>query len=1049
MTNKENINRYILEQVKKGNMDKKISLLILKEINKKTSLNDDIAIIGMSCKYPLADNIPEYWRLLKNEVHAIREFPKRRKKIMGIDKNITIGGYIDKIDMFDAQFFNISPKEAESMHPTQRMFLEKAWEALEDSGNVSSNTKNSIGVYLGIDTTYGIDYGRSDKDATEMIGIMTSILSSRLNYHLDLKGPCISIDTACSSSLVAIHLACQALSFGDCSMAIAGGINLIGKMQSKIESMEAPKEVGGGKLRIFDKRSNGTIWGEGLGFVVLKPLSKAIKDRDNIQAIIKGSAINNSGVSTGISAPSAQSQVEVMLKAWEKANINPTNISHIEVNAIGTELGDSLEIKSLNKAFKKFTGERQFCSIGSPRPNIGHCLSVGAMASVQKTVMSLKHKQLTGLINIEKPNPLAQLQDSPVYINDKLKEWDVNEGVRIAGINSFGFSRTNGHLVLQEYTKEIINEEKNSKFIFTVSAKSKHALLKYIEKYEEYLEENSDVNIEDVCFTSTVGRAHFSQRLAILCDSPKDLRMKIGSIKRLEDLLSPEVLYGNHKIGSVSSAQNNTLSREKKKELDATAQKEINNIDSGKAVEKLLDICKLYVNGADIEWIKLYKDSNCSKISLPTYPFERRSYWAKDSHNKENEKVILIGKNLTNTQQIIGNIWGDILGYKKIDLDSDFFELGGNSLLVIRLISEIENSFDIDMESEMDDNIYEHNTIRKLANYIDNASSKQEHKRFIKNIEPYNDLFYKNCYYNSLFPVIKHFGGDVMRFMINDIMTYNLAQTENSINIDIKYNQIEEEETLYEDLAIECISMIYSEDIVGELINQINKERPAIIWIDCFYESIREQMYNKQHWAHTLLVFGYNLKNKTFDIIEHMHKDSLGYQKKSISFKELEACYEGYINNFHKNEQPSLYMFDKGATCKNIDKYNVYVGNFLKSKDIWAKGLNDLGNFAKDFKIIMQDEKKLSENVQELVASMNNIINAKEVVKYKAERLLQSEELTRLTNDVVLMWSKIRKNIAKFMYTNKYKINAVNESIELIDEIIKLEYRFIERFCTR
>lgn len=636
MNNKELINRYILEGVQNGQLDSEMSLLILKELNKNKEVeNSDIAIVGIACKFPYADNANEYWENLKNGVEVIGDFPENRAKDMG--KAIDLkAGWLQEISGFDAGFFRISPKEAITMHPAQRLFLETAWEALEDSGYCNKEiNKAPVGVYVGIDHTYQMEYNKmtDQQDLLSMTGTMTSVLASRISYVLNLHGPNLVVDTACSSGLVTTHLACKAIKNKECNMAIAGGIHLLRQIDAKFDGVESTN----GKLSSFDKNSKGTVWGEGIGFVILKPLSEALKDKDNIYAVIKGSSINNDGATNGITSPNSETQSEAIVSAWEDAGINPETISYIEAHATGTVLGDPIEVKGIKMAFDKYTDKKQFCGIGSVKPNIGHGVSAAAMSSLLKVVLSLKNKQLAPNINFSEPNPFIQFHNSPLYVNDKLRDWETNGFPRRAGVSSFGFGRTNCHMVVEEAPD--LNIDKSSQvredkgYIFTLSAKSENALKEYIKKYKAFTDNIEEFDLESICFTANAGRMDFNHRLVMILKDKDDFIDKIKNLD-FDNLKGENVYYSFHKVvpDTVKEVLEGEITQKEKRELSEEAFKKMVKLDTlngAQYYDLAREVCELYLKGADIEWLEFYRNKPCQRISLPTYPFEHKHYWIK------------------------------------------------------------------------------------------------------------------------------------------------------------------------------------------------------------------------------------------------------------------------------------------------------------------------------------------------------------------------------------------------------------------------------------
>ncbi len=432
---------------------------------RKSNLPVDIAIIGISGRFPGAENVHRYWNNLKNGVESITEVPKERWNVNDyFDPNprtpnktySRVGGFLKDADKFDPLFFNISPLEAEAMDPQQRIFLEEAWRALEDAGYADRSLSNvKCGVFVGAaqgDYVSKLSLGGAENTAEAFAGMSSSILAARISYILNLKGPSIAMDTACSSSLVAVHQACLSILSGESDMALAGGIRLMFTPSLYIQTCKMEMLSLTGKCRAFDHRADGTIMSEGAGVIVLKPLDKAIKDRDYIYGVIKGSGTNQDGKTNGITAPSAQAQTQLELDVYRRHGINPGDITYIEAHGTGTRLGDPIEVKALKDAFGEFVDKKQFCAIGSVKTNIGHATMAAGVAGIIKILLSMKYKMIPPSLNFEKENEHIKFEETPFYVNTKLTDWAALDGKRrMAAISGFGFSGTNCHIVIEEY----------------------------------------------------------------------------------------------------------------------------------------------------------------------------------------------------------------------------------------------------------------------------------------------------------------------------------------------------------------------------------------------------------------------------------------------------------------------------------------------------------------------------------------------------------------------------------------------------------------------
>lgn len=613
------------------------------QIETEAIAENGIAIIGISAKFGESKNAHEFWDNLVKEKDCIRTLPEQRRGDYDYYQNALIEhgllkekkdygeySYLDEIDKFDADFFNISPLEARIMDPNQRLLLESAWETIEDAGYGGGRLVNTkTGVFVGFST----DFNRSYKEHIMLLepsmlplaipGNIHSIIASRIAYLLDLHGPSMVIDTACSSSLVAVHMAANSIKRGECDMAIAGGVKLIlNPMKNESTGVGVEIESQTGRTRTFDDDSDGTGSGEGVATVLLKPLSKALKDGDHVYAVIRGSAINQDGNTTGITAPSAKAQEEVILKAWEDAGINPESISYIEAHGTGTKLGDPIEITGITRAFQNFTNKKQFCGIGSVKTNIGHLDHVSGMAGLIKVIMLLNQRQIPASIHLKKPNRKIDFLESPVYVNNILQEWNGKDYPFRCGINSFGLSGTNCHMILEEAPRsdrQQVEEEQRVNF-FTLSAKNYEALKRMLYAYREYNNQYPDVSMEDICYTANTGRGHYGIRLAMIIESKAEFITKIKLLceeHRIENIPQKGIYFSE-------GFENGNKDQYTKKVLNI--EHEILNSDNQEYLWK--ELGELYCAGADIDWELLYsKQAQKRRVSLPVYSFERKRYW--------------------------------------------------------------------------------------------------------------------------------------------------------------------------------------------------------------------------------------------------------------------------------------------------------------------------------------------------------------------------------------------------------------------------------------
>ncbi|MEH1989363.1 type I polyketide synthase [Nostoc sp.] len=499
---------------------------------------EGIAIIGMAGRFPGAKNIDEFWQNLQSGVESISIFTNEEIISDGID-SVTLSdrnyvkssAILENIDLFDAAFFSFNAKEAEVTNPQNRIFLECAWEALENAGYDSNRYDSRIGVYAGasLNNYYSLDLNRDPIGSAQcyqtLIGNDKDFLTTRVSYKLNLTGPSITVQTACSTSLVATTLACQSLLNYQCDMALAGGVSI--HIPQKAGYLHEP---GGtlspdGHCRAFDAKAQGTTIGNGVGVVVLKRLSDALADGDCIHAVIRGSAINNDGSGkVGYTAPSVNGQAEVIAEAMMLAGVEPETINYIEAHGTGTALGDPIEIAALSQAFCRSTNKKGFCAVGSVKTNIGHLDAAAGIAGLIKTVLALKHKQIPASLNFEQPNPQIDFANSPFYINAKLAEWKTGSTPRRAGVSSLGIGGTNAHVILEEAPVQVKSQKSKgkSKYLLCLSAKTSSALETATVNLANYLKAHPNVNLADVAYTLQVGRAEFNHRRVLVCQDIED-----------------------------------------------------------------------------------------------------------------------------------------------------------------------------------------------------------------------------------------------------------------------------------------------------------------------------------------------------------------------------------------------------------------------------------------------------------------------------------------------------------------------------------------------
>ncbi|GAA6624131.1 SDR family NAD(P)-dependent oxidoreductase [Scytonema sp. NUACC26] len=518
---------------------------------------EGIAIIGIAGRFPGAKNIKEFWQNLRDGVESISIFTDKEVVSEGIDLNIlSVPNYVkasailEDIDLFDASFFSFNAKEAEVTDPQHRLFLECAWQALENAGYDSAKFTSRIGVYAGasLNNYYSLDLNRERMGSAQcyqtVIGNDKDFLTTRVSYKLNLTGPSITVQTACSTSLVATTLACQSLLNYQCDMALAGGVSIHVPQKTGYLYEQGGTLSPDGRCRAFDAKAQGTTIGNGVGIVVLKRLSDAIADGDCIHTVIKGSAINNDGSGkVGYTAPSVNGQAEVIAEAMMLAGVEPETISYIEAHGTGTALGDPIEIAALSRVFRSSTQKKSFCAIGSVKTNIGHLDAAAGIAGLIKTVLALKHKQIPPSLNFEEPNPKIDFANSPFYVNTQLAEWKAESAPRRAGVSSLGIGGTNAHVILEEAPALEPSSPSRPVQLLVLSAKTDSALETTTENLVQHLKQHPDVNLADMAYTLQVGRAEFDRRRVLVCQDIKDATSAL-------QLRDPQRIFTRLKEGS-------------------------------------------------------------------------------------------------------------------------------------------------------------------------------------------------------------------------------------------------------------------------------------------------------------------------------------------------------------------------------------------------------------------------------------------------------------------------------------------------------------------
>ncbi|MCB0208358.1 MAG: SDR family NAD(P)-dependent oxidoreductase [Anaerolineae bacterium] len=623
----------------------------------QTAERSDIAIIGLSGRYPLAATLAEFWENLQASRNCIREIPLERwdyRRYYDPDQDhigtsySKWGGFIDDVDQVDPLFFNISPREAERMDPQERLFLETVWATVEDAGYSRSVLANirQVGVFVGV---MNAGYSQLGQEAAKPTPVAYWSLANRVSYLFDWRGPSLAVDTACSSSLTAIHLACESLKRGECQLAVAGGVNLIVHPSQYLGLSAMGMLSVDDKVKAFGAGADGFVDGEGVGAILLKPLSQAEADGDQIYGVIKGSAMNAGGKTSGYTVPNPNAQRELITTALTASGVEAGTISYVEAHGTGTALGDPIEIRGLSQAWSEGLPDGYACAIGSVKSNIGHLESAAGIAGLTKVLLQMKYQQLAPSLHAEQLNPHIDFEATPFQVQRELMDWqrptiEINgrrtEYPRRAGISSFGAGGANAHLVVEEYVDQGAEgwgqgAEDEQPHLIILSARNEARLRAYVQKLLAFLEQASPpylaeqefggtertpaiaappLSLASLAYTLQVGREAMASRLACVVTDVNVLREKLTAY------LAGQAIIESCYQGQVKPDQDslNLLNDDDDSQV---------MIRQWLAKGKLEKLAAGWVRGLAIDWRLLYRYEKPHRISLPTYPFARERYW--------------------------------------------------------------------------------------------------------------------------------------------------------------------------------------------------------------------------------------------------------------------------------------------------------------------------------------------------------------------------------------------------------------------------------------
>jgi 3-oxoacyl-(acyl-carrier-protein) synthase/NADP-dependent 3-hydroxy acid dehydrogenase YdfG len=584
---------------------------------------EPIAVIGQHGVYPGAGNLRELWEKLQQGKDLVSLVPADRwdcEALYDPDPEQAAqgkiyckwGGFLRDVDRFDAGFFNIPPAEAAIIDPQERLFLQSVWSAFEDAGYTRERLKRQhpkaksadVGVFVGVTTSTYQFLGASS---------LPWSIANRVSYFFDFQGPSMPVDTACSSSLVAVDLACESLRKGECQVAVVGGVNLY-LHPSKYQSFCQRRMVSAdGKTHSFGAGDEGFVPAEGVGTLVLKPLTRAVADGDRILGVIRASGYQHNGRSNGYSAPNPNSQTALVSHTLAKAGISPESISYVEGHGTGTQQGDSLEILALSNAFRKATGAKQFCAVGSLKSNMGHAESAAGVAGLSKILLQFKHEQLTPTLHSEVPNPAIDFAASPFYLQHELTRWTPPSGhARRALISSFGSGGVAACVVLEEYrdSSRAVSTQSNSPCVFVLSAKNADRLREYAKEMRAFIAQEADLVLAELCYTLQTAREEMPERLAIVTADRAEL---LNLLSRFDEDPTAAPVYRNHASSSPLGVPSLTARSE--------------HPEPAQAAPDLHELARRWTAGAKVEWESLL--ARPGRIELPTYPFAKERHWVR------------------------------------------------------------------------------------------------------------------------------------------------------------------------------------------------------------------------------------------------------------------------------------------------------------------------------------------------------------------------------------------------------------------------------------
>jgi acyl transferase domain-containing protein/thioesterase domain-containing protein len=756
-------------------------------------IREPIAIIGIGCRFPLADSPQSLWELLCEGGDAIASMPSDRRQLYPFSQiddaklealQAKWGGFLDGIDQFDASFFGIAPSEAVAIDPQQRLLLEVSWMALEDAAIDCEQIRGSqTGVFMGmtVDGYEAILQGGDDQTAYTSFGTSNAIAVNRISQYFDFQGASLAVNTTCSSSLVAVDIACQSIWSGESLLALAGGINIFANLGLSPQSAELISPTH--RCRSFAESADGYVRSEGVGVVVLKPMSQALADGDRIYAVIRGSAVRHNGSGNGLAVPNLQAQESLLRHIYQKAELSLSAVDYLEAHATGTKMGDAVEIKAIERILNPSSlplslspslndSEQHQGYIGTVKTNIGHTETASGIAGIIKAALVVYHRQIPSNLHFDHPSAYIEFEKLPFRVPTE-SAFLPKERTVYAGVSAFGVGGTNAHVILESAPSvPIANNDVSTSSICHVlilSAKTEQALRQIAINYQQFLAKYPELAIAQICATAA-RRSQFKYRLAIMANAIDDLQNKLSYY------LSGQSWQQLVEISSEISSGKANPNKYKRKSLEKilinseTSISELIRNYPDRALEQIIfdssalpeldeygvqslrsQILELWVNGADVDWKSLYINCHINYhspiVSLPSYPFERNSFWVQPqalSISATTNKVISIEANTSTinedrtesetlyvaprnqVEQKLQAIWEKVFNLHPISIHDNFFEIGGTSLIAVDLFTKIDQTFKCHLGLVF---LFQYPTIAELAELL-NQQQEQNQKRF-------------------------------------------------------------------------------------------------------------------------------------------------------------------------------------------------------------------------------------------------------------------------------------------------------------------------------